>query len=131
MTKEEEADLEVAQISAAKGWCAEGREEGRREELEDEAIFAQSELVEPSKYEEQEPEEKNVAQIDLEHIEKMWETQDKFRLLTWGLRQRQCIMFREQFLMSTDHLKDKFRILLGRWLTKRSERQFAEMMDII
>ena len=33
--------------------------------------------------------------------------------------------------MSTDHLKDKFKILLGRWLTKRSERQFAEMMAMI
>ena len=66
-----------------------------REELQDQRFFAQSASIEQSEPEEQEPEEQKVATIDIEHIEKMWETQDKFQLMAWGLRQRQCHMFRQ------------------------------------
>ena len=41
------------------------------------------------------------------------------------------LMFRQHFVISTEHLKDKFRIVLGRWLRKRSERMFNEMKDLI
>ena len=73
----------------------------------------------------------DAQKIDLVEIEKLWDIQDKFRLMSWGLRSKQCYQFRQQFLTSTEHLKDKFRILLSRFLTKKSEKQFSEMMALI
>jgi len=68
---------------------------------------------------------------DLDQIEKMWEVQDKWKLLAWGLKQKQALIFRMHFLQSTDHLKDKFRIILGRFLRKRADKQFEEMRELI
>lgn len=64
-------------------------------------------------------------------MEKLWETQDKWALIAWGLKQKQCFLFRKQFLDSTNELKDKFRILLGRWLAKRAEKQFSDLTEMI
>jgi len=49
-------------------------------------------------------------------LEKMWEVQDRWLLIAWGLRQKQALKFRKHFLTCTEHLKDRFRILLGKFL---------------
>jgi len=69
--------------------------------------------------------------LDLKKLEQMWEAQDRWQLMSWGLRQRQGLIFRRHFLNATEHLKDRFRILLGRFLQKRAEKQFQDMMDLI
>ena len=61
-------------------------------------------------------------QDDLDYIEKMWAIQDKWQLISWGMRQKNAILFRKQFLSSTEHLKDRFKILLGKFLRKRAEK---------
>jgi hypothetical protein len=52
----------------------------------------------------------------------MWAVQDKFQLMAWGMRQKNAILFKKQFLSATEHLKDRFKILLGKFLRKRAEK---------
>lgn len=40
-------------------------------------------------------------------------------------------MFRLHFLTVTEHLKDKFRIILGRFLARKAQREFKEMEELI
>ena len=68
---------------------------------------------------------------DLEQLEKYWEVQDKWQLISWGLRQKQALLFRKHFLVVTDQLKDRFRRILSRFLAKRAEKQFEDLKDMI
>lgn len=54
--------------------------------------------------------------MNFEELEKLWVVQDKWRRLAWGMKERQSLLFRKHFLTATEHLKDRFRILLGRFL---------------
>ena len=69
--------------------------------------------------------------MDLEEMEKLWEIQDKWKLMAWGMKQKQSLLFRSHFLTATEHLKDKFRIILGRFLQKKANREFEEMEQLI
>lgn len=64
----------------------------------------------------------NEMEQDLAQLEKYWEVQDKWQLIAWGLRQKQALLFRKHFLTVTDQLKDRFKIILGRYLAKRADK---------
>lgn len=76
-------------------------------------------------------ESKDEQILDLDYIEKMWAIQDKWQLISWGLRQRQALLFRKHFLDATENLKDRFRILVSKFLQKRAERQFEDIKNLI
>ena len=57
--------------------------------------------------------------------------QDKWQLISWGLRQKQSMTFRKHFLTCTDQLKDRFKIILGRFLQKRADKEFEDMKNMI
>ena len=69
--------------------------------------------------------------MDFEELEKYWAVQDKWRLVAWGIKQKQSLTFRLHFLTATEHLKDKFRIILGRFLSRRAQREFEQMEELI
>ena len=69
--------------------------------------------------------------MDFEELEKYWAVQDKWRLIAWGLKQKQSLVFRLHFLTVTEHLKDRFRIILGRFLSRRAQREFEQMEQLI
>lgn len=76
-------------------------------------------------------ESKDEQILDLDYIEKMWAIQDKWQLISWGLRQRQALLFRKHFLEATENLKDRFRIVVSKFLQKRAERQFEDIKNLI
>ena len=41
-------------------------------------------------------------------------------LISWGMRQKNAILFHKQFLSATEELKDRFKILLSKFLRKRA-----------
>ena len=51
--------------------------------------------------------------------------------MAWGLEQRKSLQFRNHFLNATENIKDKLRIVLGKFLQKRAEKQFEEMKSLI
>jgi len=61
----------------------------------------------------------------------MWAIQDKWILISWGMRQKNAILFRKQFLSATEELKDRFKILLSKFLRKRAEKQFDDIKNLI
>ena len=61
----------------------------------------------------------------------MWAIQDKWVLISWGMRQKNAILFRKQFLSATEELKDRFKILLSKFLRKRAEKQFDDIKNLI
>ena len=69
--------------------------------------------------------------MNFEELEKLWAVQEKWRRLAWGMKERQTLLFRKHFLTATEHLKDRFRILLGRFLQRKARREFDEMEALI
>ena len=47
------------------------------------------------------------------------------------MRQKNAILFRKQFLSATEELKDRFKILLSKFLRKRAEKQFDDIKNLI
>ena len=47
------------------------------------------------------------------------------------MRQKNAFLFRKQFLSATEDLKDRFKIIVGKFLRKRAEKQFEDMKNMI